>query len=954
MTYLFKLARRLAGVVGSVGLSALLLHCSSGTASQVAGSEAPTLVSLSVFPHAVSLAIGDSVQLVAWGRTAAGDSIPVYPTWLVFGGAVTADGWFKAAADGVYQVRANADGLQDSAAVNVVAAAQPVATLTALVANPLTVTLQVGATRQFVVSALWSDGSQTVPPVVWSAAGGSITADGVYTAGQQPGSYRVLCSSPSAGTVDTSTVIVTPAVAAVRIAPDSINLVPGANMSLQFVATMSDSSERIESATWSATGGTVSTAGVYTAGPVAGSFAVTGAIDDGSGNTLSAASRVIVVTAPTALTALAVTPAQADIASGSTLKFAATATWSDSSRATPAVTWSATGGTITTDGLFTAGPAAGQYTVTATQQGGAVNAGAAVTIVAPHVTKLAVTPAASVVAAGASAAFAAAATWSDGQVHPYTVTWSATGGSISSGGMFQAGSVAGNFIIVAACTCGVVDTAHAAVLPAPAVLTSLVMTPSTAALASGATQQFSVTAHWSDSSTTLPPLTWSAAGGAISASGTFVAGNIPGSYHVIAMQQGGTRADTGTVTIAAAIPATIALNVDTVRLYLGKQFQLSATLTDPGHVLSSQAVRYSSTGGSVSANGMYTAPAAPGTYQIVATASNGIADSTVVIVTATRFGIHSDIAWSTDASFRASMIAQAHTMGAGVMRVELLWEYIEYTQGHPDWTVPDDVINSLVADGIEPLIVIDGSPSWANGVTPGQHDDYYLYVPTDPTAFANWVNLYKQFITTAATRYKGKVHFWEIGNEPNADAFWKPGVDLPQYAQWFTAIDGALRAVDPTNQTSSAGLAALPVWYGNDGMSGVAFLQGLYGLGVHPQNVAIHPYSDQNQAPSVHIAGAENFDDIALIHNLMVSNGQGNAGLWVTEWGWNTNKVTEAQQATYLRQSLDLMQSQYPYVSLATYFSEFDTPSVSTSFGVLHADGTAKAALAAYQGFMSH
>ncbi len=242
-----------------------------------------------------------------------------------------------------------------------------------------------------------------------------------------------------------------------------------------------------------------------------------------------------------------------------------------------------------------------------------------------------------------------------------------------------------------------------------------------------------------------------------------------------------------------------------MRLYLGKQYQLSAALTDPGHVLSSQTVRYASTGGSVSANGLYTAPASRGTYQVIATAANGIADTTTVVVMSTRIGIHSDIGWSTDASFRSSMIAQAHTMGATVMRVELLWPYIEYTQGHPDWSVPDAIVNGLLADGIEPLFVIDGSPTWANGVTPSQHDDYYLYVPTDPAAFATWVSLYQQFITAAATRYKGKVHFWEIGNEPNSDAFWRPRVNLPQYAQWFTAINQALHAVDPTNQTSAPG-----------------------------------------------------------------------------------------------------------------------------------------------------
>ena len=65
-----------------------------------------------------------------------------------------------------------------------------------------------------------------------------------------------------------------------------------------------------------------------------------------------------------------VTPATATVAAGATQQFSAVGRMSDNSTSSVTVTWSATGGTITTGGLYTAGSTAGTYNVIAVQQGG--------------------------------------------------------------------------------------------------------------------------------------------------------------------------------------------------------------------------------------------------------------------------------------------------------------------------------------------------------------------------------------------------------------------------------------------------------------------------------------------------------------------------------------------------------------------------------------------------------
>jgi len=81
----------------------------------------------------------------------------------------------------------------------------------------------------------------------------------------------------------------------------------------------------------------------------------------------------------------------------------------------------------------------------------------------------------------------------------------------------------------------------------PATLAQVIMSPATATLAPGGTQQFSVSGTWSDGSVATPSVSYNATGGTMTAGGLYAAGTVPGNYRVIAVQQGGNPADTATV-----------------------------------------------------------------------------------------------------------------------------------------------------------------------------------------------------------------------------------------------------------------------------------------------------------------------------------------------------------------------------------------------------------------------
>ncbi len=240
--------------------------------------------------------------------------------------------------------------------------------------------------------------------------------------------------------------------------------------------------------------------------------------------------------------------------------------WSDGSSSTPPATYSATGGTITAGGLYTAGVTPGAFRVIATHQGGtkADTSTVTITVPPPTLSQLVLSPATSTLLPGESQQFTVSGSWSDGSNAAPAVTYSATGGTITAGGLYTVGATPGIFRVIATHQGGTrADTSAVTVLVPPPTLTQLVLNPASLTLEPGATQQLTVTGYWSDGSTSAPAVTYSATGGTVTANGLFSAGHSPGTFAVIAMHVGGTKADTSAVTIVSAGSCLRTVNVET-------------------------------------------------------------------------------------------------------------------------------------------------------------------------------------------------------------------------------------------------------------------------------------------------------------------------------------------------------------------------------------------------------
>jgi len=268
------------------------------------------------------------------------------------------------------------------------------------------------------------------------------------------------------------------------------------------------------------------------------------------GNTVAPASP--------SLTEMIMTPAAVSLQPGDTQSFAVSGMWSNGATTAPQVSYSATGGTITTDGLYTAGGTAGTFQVIAAHRGGSKKDTSKVTLNPPTLTKMTMTPATASLQTGATQQFAVSGVWSNGATTAPTVNYTATGGTITAGGLYTAGGTAGTFRVIAVQQGGTLADTSSVTLTAPApTLTKMTMTPATASLQSGGTQQFAVSGLWSNGATTTPAVNYTATGGTITVAGLYTAGGTVGTFRVIAVQQGGTLADTSAVTVTASTSTTL-------------------------------------------------------------------------------------------------------------------------------------------------------------------------------------------------------------------------------------------------------------------------------------------------------------------------------------------------------------------------------------------------------------
>lgn len=373
--------------------------------------------------------------------------------------------------------------------------------------------------------------------------------------------------------------------------------------------------------------------------------------------------------APT-LSSIAVTPTTATVAIGATQQLTVTGTYSDSSTqnltagSTYASSASTTVASVSPSGVVTA-IGAGSATITASN--GGKSSTMTVTVPAPPVTltKITVTPATVMLAAGATQQLMVTGSYSDGSTKDLTnsasyVSSAPAVATVSASGGLVAAVATGTATITA--SDGGQNATATVTVPAPVVtLTSIAVTPATIPLSVNGTQQLTVTGTYSDASTknltstsSFAVSASSAAGVAtVSAAGLVTAGTVGGTATITATNSGKTASASVTVTKPALV--SIAVTPASVSLNIGATQQLSvkgtysdgstASLTSGETFASSNpaAASVTASGGLVSALSFASGAApnfapAPVTITVTDTASGKTATATITVTAPSNSG----------------------------------------------------------------------------------------------------------------------------------------------------------------------------------------------------------------------------------------------------------------------------------------------------------------------------
>jgi hypothetical protein len=193
--------------------------------------------------------------------------------------------------------------------------------------------------------------------------------------------------------------------------------------------------------------------------------------------------------------------------------------------------------------------------------------------------------------------------------------------------------------------------------------------------------------------------------------------------------------------------------------------------------------------------------------------------------------------------------------------VQTTWRDLEPQKKAWHFQLLDQYVALAEQKHVEVLLTLGQTPAWASS-RPTEHT-YFPGTAAEPTSLNDW----DDYIRTIATRYKGRIHAYEIWNEPNLPMFYSGSVQtLAEMSQRAVAI---FRQVDPSITIVSPGITRDPQYLDRYIKAG-----GAKGVDV----IGFHFYAHGQPEEVVPMA--------AKVKQVLASDGLGSLPIWNTESGW--------------------------------------------------------------------
>ncbi len=147
--------------------------------------------------------------------------------------------------------------------------------------------------------------------------------------------------------------------------------------------------------------------------------------------------------------------------------------------------------------------------------------------------------------------------------------------------------------------------------------------------------------------------------------------------------------------------------------------------------------------------------------------------------------------------------------GVKIMRTDARWERQIQRNGPDEWnfSIVDHVVDTYAKHGMEVQMILSYGPRWAVA------KDWKPF--SKEPRFAQWggrpeYEYWKAFVEKTFDRYRGKIRYYEVWNEPDLDYF--ANFSPEEYLKMQEIAFKALRATDPAAKLMNGGVA----WIGPD------------------------------------------------------------------------------------------------------------------------------------------
>ncbi len=216
----------------------------------------------------------------------------------------------------------------------------------------------------------------------------------------------------------------------------------------------------------------------------------------------------------------------------------------------------------------------------------------------------------------------------------------------------------------------------------------------------------------------------------------------------------------------------------------------------------------------------------------------------------------------------ADMLATFASINLRWHRVDGEWSQVERVEGVYDWSLQDDIVASAERLDLHLMATLSYSPSWASGSSnPAQP-------PRDPSKFV-------AFVREFTRRYRGKFGCLGVWNEPNLRQFWN-GSKSQYINDILMPSLRAIREEAPEQAICGPDLSSA----GNERKD---WMEPILAAGAGQLfDIITHHQYDGNDTVSGRVS------EIDAMHSLLVSKGQGDKPLWITEIGWSNQSQSVA------------------------------------------------------------